>query len=394
MELYQHQKDLLDRNPKKRLLAFGTGTGKTLSALELAKKNNVNALIICPKALKPMWERKVKEYTPLQHHVLTKEEFKKQHKDLPRYEAIIADEAHHFSGMTSALSKSLDKYIRTHQPWCVWLLTATPFRSTPWNIYRLAQFLGREFGYNTFKHRFFYEVRMGPRTVPVMRPYMERDIAELVHEIGDVVALEDCADVPEQTFETELLALTKQQVKGIASLEDSAFITRFTHTHCIENGLLNGDGYSEDQTFECNKTERILELVRENKKIAVFCRYNAQIDYYKTILEKEKYRVFVINGAVKDRDSVVQNIEATSECVVLIQAQCSEGYELPSIGVIVFASLSFSYLDYVQALGRFLRINKLKKNHYIHLVIEGGYDQDIYNCIMDKKDFDVAIYEK
>lgn len=391
--LYAHQQKLLAKNPKKCLIAHGTGTGKTITALELARQNGVQALIICPKALKPMWERKKKEYLPTQHKVLTKEEFRKDADKLSHYKAVIVDEAHHFSG-PSTFYKKLKAYIKVHKPEYVWLLTATPYRSTPWNIYRLAEFLGVNWNYMAFKHEYFYEVRMGGRLVPMMRPNKEKDIANLVHSIGDVVALEDCADVPEQTFETEYLELTPNQRGGIKKLEEPTFITRFTKTHCIENGILNSDGYSDQQIFDCNKTDRILEIAGENKKIAVICRYNAQIDYYKNVLEKEKYKVFVINGDVKDRDGVVSKIEATEECVVLIQAQCSEGYELPSIGVIVFASMSFSYLDYVQVLGRFLRINKLKKNHYIHLVVAGGFDEDIYKCIMDKRDFDLAIYEK
>ena len=391
--LYAHQQRLIDRNPSKILLAHGTGTGKTISALSLAEKNGVQALIICPKALKPMWLRHAGS-TPLQHVVMTKEEFRKQHKTLKRYNAIIVDEAHHFSGMSSLLSKALTSYLSTHNPQYRWLLTATPFRSTPWNIYRLASYLGYNWNYMSFKHEYFYDVQMGFRNVPVMRGGMEDSIAQRVREIGDVVSLQDCIDVPDQTFDVEYLELTPSQKKGIKALDDTSFIARFTHTHCIENGILDSDGYSDDQVFDCNKTERILALASENKKLAVICRYNSQIEHYKQILEKEKYRVFVINGAVKDRDAVVQQVEGSSECIVLIQAACSEGYELPSIGVIVFASLSFSYLDHVQALGRFLRINKLKKNHYIYLVIKDGYDEDIYNAIMEKKDFDIAIYSK
>jgi len=90
---------------------------------------------------------------------------------------------------------------------------------------------------------------------------------------------------------------------------------------------------------------------------------------------------------------VVQDIGTVDEAIVLINASCSEGYELPSIGVILFASLSFSYKDYKQMLGRFLRINALKKNVYIHLISE-GVDTEVYKSIMNKQDFDIAIYSK
>jgi predicted helicase len=105
-----------------------------------------------------------------------------------------------------------------------------------------------------------------------------------------------------------------------------------------------------------------------------------------------KKNVYMINGSVKNRDEITQQIEKDDECIVVINAACSEGYELPSIGTIIFASLSFSYKDYKQALGRFLRINKLKKNVYIHLVTAGSVDEGVYNAIMKKQDFDIEIY--
>jgi len=80
--------------------------------------------------------------------------------------------------------------------------------------------------------------------------------------------------------------------------------------------------------------------------------------------------------------------------VVIINAQCSEGYQLPSIDTVIFASLSFSLKDYTQAIGRFLRYDAIKKNVYIHLVNIGTVDEAGYESIMKKEDFDIAIYAK
>lgn len=396
-ELYPHQQRKLDRNTAQCLIPYGTGTGKTITALELAKKNEIVCLIICPKALKKMWQENVDRYFE-RHQILTKEEFKRDWKTLPAYTGLIVDEAHHFSGRSSDLSKSLEKYIKKHSPRFRWLLTATPYRSTPWNIQRLATFLGREMPYMAFMSKYFYEVQMGPRKVQMVRGDMEEEIAAWVRELADndVVAMGDVVEVPEQTFETKYVEMTHEQRVAIAALEDTTFISRFTHVHCIENGVLNTDGYSPTRNFACAKTSALMEIVGGSKKVAVFCRYNAQIEYYRNQLVKMGYagEIHTINGAVLDRHQVVGMIEKSPACVALIQASCSEGYELPSIGTIVFASLSWSYLDYIQAQGRFLRINKLKENRYIHLVVKDGYDQDIYNSIMKKQDFDIAIYEK
>jgi hypothetical protein len=60
----------------------------------------------------------------------------------------------------------------------------------------------------------------------------------------------------------------------------------------------------------------------------------------------------------------------------------------------VFASLSYSYLNYTQAVGRFNRINNLKRNLYITLVTSGGTDEAIYDCIQNKQDFYIDLYYK
>jgi predicted helicase len=230
--------------------------------------------------------------------------------------------------------------------------------------------------------------------VPVQKKGIEQELAGYVKQIGDTCSLEECADVPEQTFETVYLDLTPAQQKGIEAIDDSAAITRWTRTHTIENGIKIGDEYVQSEYFTCLKNDYIASLSEENPKMAVICRYNLQIEMLKNILEKLGKKVFVINGEVKDRDAIVQLIEATPQCIALIQASCSVGFEIPSVPIMVFASLSFSFVDYMQALGRILRINKLKKNVYIHLVIKGGVDEDVYDCIMRKQDFSFAIYDK
>lgn len=412
MELFPHQQQKLDRNPAKSLIPFGTGVGKTITALELAHKNAVICLIICPKAQKKMWLREIAKY-PEQHIVVTKEEFKVGYLTLGRFEGVIVDEAHHFTGK-SGHNKVLSSYLKRYRPKYRWLLTATPYRSSPWNIQRLATFLDRPMPYKDFVHRFFHEIDMGgnpnrpgykKKVVLFIKDGIENDIARWVQALsdGDVWAMSDVVDVPTQSIKTIYVEMTEEQKKGIEELEDTVFISRFTHMHCIENGILSGDGYVVDKLFENEKIREIYKILKNSghDRFAIFCRYNAQIEYYRVEIESFGFSVFVINGSVSDRDALVLQIEAhKGRCVILIQSQCSEGYELPSISDIIFASLSWSYLDYVQAQGgesgggRFLRINKLKENRYWHLVVKGGVDEDIYNCILKKQDFDIAIYQK
>ncbi len=395
MELFKHQKDFLDQAPDKRLLCWDTGTGKTFTAIKWADGLDFK-LVICPKALKENWRRNIENYsvTPELYTVLSKEEFKKVCKSLRIFGKVIVDEAHHFAGMKSALSKNLYWYLKKHNVPNVLFLTATPYRSSPWDIYILARHLGLNWNYMDFRSRYFEEKYVAyRRTVFVPREGVEKDIAELVKRFSDVVKLEDCVDVPEQTFETEFFALSSEQSAAKAVLTDINPIVRYTKNHEIENGFLMGDGYEENKDFECLKHDRLMELAESTPKIAIVARYNYQLDLIARVLGHLKRPIFIINGENKHRDRDIQEIDKLDKCIVLIQAACSEGYELPSIGLMVFASLDFSYVNYKQMCGRILRINKLKKNVYLHLV-SSGIDAEVHKAVMKKQDFDMSIYAR
>lgn len=393
MELFNHQKKFLEKNVERSLLCWDTGTGKTTGSIMWANIKEGPVLVICPKALKENWSRTLKEHAKFTYDVVSKEEFRKYWEDLVSYKTIIVDEAHYFAGMKSAMSKGLGKFIKRFGINNVLLLTATPYLSTPWNIYTLASFLGHKWSYMSFKDKFFDDRYIGRRVVAQVKEGIEDEIASLVARIGDIVKIEECADIPEQVFETESFELTDAQKKRKDKVMELSPIVRFTKYHQIENGSLKGDGYTENEFIENYKIDRIIDLCNVNKKVIIVCRYNLQIDYIHNMLRKEfKDRsINIIRGDVKNRDVIVRQAEESNDCIMLINAACSEGYELPSFPLMVFASLDFSYKNYKQMIGRILRINKLKKNVYIHLVTE-GIDKDIYDSIIRKQSFDLAIY--
>lgn len=394
MKLYDHQKQLIDDNPSKHLLAWGTGTGKTLTAIKLAEK--YETLVICPKSLLENWAREIEKWSEGSFVVLSKEQFKKKAPTLPPYKAIICDEAHFFSGYTSQMHKSLYSYIKVHKPERVYLLTATPYMSTPWNIYSLARLLGHEWNWMKFKKHFFNDIPMGFKRIPVPKANKEGEIALLVHKMGSTKSLEECVDVPEQTFLIETFDLTKEQRDAIKKIDDVNPLVYWTKAHQICGGSLKGDGYTKDTFYKSEKLSRIKELALENKKMAIICRYNNEIDHIAKTLQK-KYNVFKITGATKNRQEVVDYVNSMDKCIVLINAACSEGYNLHSVPIMVFYSYDFSLKNYIQMIGRIQRINNIKKNVYISLVVkdkEHDIDNKVYQSIKSKQNFDIEIYGK
>lgn len=400
--LYQHQLEFLKENPAKKALVWSCGTGKTRTAIEWATLGREHALIICPKALKTNWAREVSRWAnPKNFTIMSKEEFRRDYFELPAVKQIIIDEIHngfltpHFK---SQMSKALKKYISRHEVPRVLALSATVYTSSPWNIYNLAVYTGKLWNYRDFDHAFFDQIRMGPRVVPVAKKGIEKELAEITKRIASVVDINDVIDVPLQNhLEPEYFALSKEQKKAIKDNYDPLPIVRSTYKHEIENGVLLGNEFRELQIFKYDKEDRIVELCRENTKVAVVCRYNDQIDILFTRLRQEfsGRKLFVINGKNKDRDGTTILAEQLNDCIVIIQNDCSEGYNLPSFEFVIFASQSYKFKDWEQVCGRFLRQDKPSRTTFIYLLAEGdSIDQAVYDAIKRKEDFQINLYEK
>lgn len=396
MELYKHQKDFLALNPNKTALVWSCGTGKSRTACEWAILGRSRPLIICPKALKANWQREIEKWYGTAT-VVTKEEFRRNHKTIERCYQVIVDEVHNgflTPQFKSQMSKALRDYIKKYNVPRVLLLSATVYSSSPWNIFSLATLLGYHWDWQKFSYTFFNQIRMGPRMIPQVKKGSEAKLAEIVKKICSVVDINDVMDVPlQQHCEPEYFALTESQTKGIEEAYDPLPIVRYTMQHEIENGILLSNEFRELKTYENYKIERIKAVCEENKKVAIVCRYNSQIDYL--VEELRNCNPYVIRGDVKERDDICQRCEKDDKAVVLIQADCAEGYELPSFPVCVFASMSYSYVKWEQICGRFLRMNKPSRTTFMYLLTEGdSMDQAVYDSIKRKEDFRINLFRK
>lgn len=409
MSLYKHQQDFLAQNPDKSSLVWSCGTAKTRTAIEWSKLFVGRTLVVCPKALKTNWEREIQKWWPttwdkdyrMKIGVCSKEEFRRDWEELQKYDQVIVDEVHNgflTPNFKSAMSKALRGYLKKHNVPRVLLLSATVYTSSPWNIYNLAYYTGHIWNYRAFQQEFFDQIRMGMRWIPQAKKGIEGKLAELTRSIASVVDIHDVMDVPLQNhLDPEYFALSKEQVKAIKDNYDPLPIVRYTAQHEIENGILLGNEFRPSKMFDCDKEERIIEVIKENEKVAIVCRYNGQIGKLYDVIHKALplKLIYIINGAVQDRDWVTQEVESADNCVVLIQADCAEGYQLPSFELCIFASMSYSYTKWEQICGRFLRMDKPSRTTFMYLLTEGkSIDQAVYDAVKRKEDFKINLYSK
>jgi len=395
--LKPHQQAIIDwedkkfqhLDPKRFGIFLAPRVGKTFVVLELFKKYNVRGLIVVPKKTKTAWEKDVKTFG-VPHTVITKEEFRRDHKTLPRYNAVAIDESHHFSNTKSQLTKSMIWYLKKHDVEYRWLATGTPFRSNPLNIFAIYVLLGRDINYWTFFNQFYSQVNMGGRMIPVPRRGMESKLEEYIKKVGITLALKDVVPVPDAVDYVEYFDFTPEQLEAIKNLEETVFIARFSKLHQIEQGFVYGDEYTPTKQMHCLKTLRVLELANKHKKIAISCKFTRQIDLLAELLMPRK--VYIIDGRMKeDRKKLEDEIRESGDCVVILQSGSTEGMDLSSIGTMIFASLSYSHLDHTQTKARLENLEVLSLNTYYYL-LTNGIDIEVHKKIMQKQDFHESLF--
>lgn len=378
--LRAHQKRFLDKNPNKALLVHETGTGKTLIACRWIKKREGKpALVVCPKALVEKWRKDLADEGAVAR-VITRDAIKIL--DISTYSVLVLDEAHDFasplfSKQRSARATKIYTHIREHPDTNILLLTATPVRSTPWNIHTLACYLGIYWDVRKFRAEFEYMTNMyGRMHYDLVKDWRTR-VRRYVENISDIVLLRDCADVPVQTERVVRVPWTPAQENDIGSLYLEP-AKEWHERHRRENST--------------EKLNILRGLLSGYRKAVVVCFYTKQIEEYSAAIGKDR-EVFVLQGSTKDQNAVIAAAQNADDCVFFVQASMGSGFDADSFSVMIFASQSFKFVDEIQAKGRILRIHNLHPNEYIYL-LGGACDESVFKIIQSGHDFHVPSYRR
>jgi hypothetical protein len=414
-DLFAHQKKIIADDPKKVGLFLGTGSSKTRLGLELAQGT---ILVIAPKTQieDGNWERENAKWNINKKLVsITFDKFKTSHESLPLFDTVIVDEVHGMLGVTPATCQrkrvlyprasqrfeALSAYLERTKPSRLYLCTATIMKS-PFTVWAAGKLLAHPLmrydleGFYNFRYEFYTKLPMGRREVwvPKKDSHTKVKVAALVRQLGYIGRLADYFDVPPQTFKTEYVALTDAQKDRIKELrtEFPEPLVRVGKIHQVENGVLTGDEFNKAETFDNAKVDKILEYALEFPRMVVFARYTGQIAFLRRVLTAAGYKVLTLEGATKDRGSLIADANASQECIVIAQCQIGAGWELPEYPVMIFASRDYSFVNYDQCIGRIHRANALKKNLYINLVVRNGVDQAVDEALAHKSDFSERLY--
>jgi superfamily II DNA or RNA helicase len=378
MSLYEWQQKALTPPNDNAIWCAETGTGKThASKLWLQQGNrSENALVLCPKQLRASWKADAPYAT-----VYSFEDFKK-YESPKNPTAIVVDEADmvasplFVASLRSQRTEKLYKYTQQYPNCPVLLLTATPVRSSPWNIHTLLVLSHIKPPHTWKQYRdLYFELTYKPflpRPAWFPKKTWRTDMQELINKYTHVALMSDMVDLPPETY--EVIKLKKPDYEQGEEWEPMA---QFVADHRLE---------------QLSKGAAIKEISKGYRKVVVVAHYTESIDQLHKELSKER-QCFVLDGRTKYPEKVIADAEADGECYFIIQASVGAGFELPSFAVMIFASMGYSVRNEVQMRGRIKRINALKPLKYFYL-IGGDRDQAIYNNIKAGKDFIPAEYLK
>ncbi len=376
--LYKHQERFLKSSPDKALLRWEMQTGKTRAACEWLKlRPKRKALIITPKAIVEKWKRELTEWKA-KATVISMSQIHKH--NLTIYDALILDEAQHFASplFTAGRSKRTEdiyNYVKKKPDAHILLLTATPIRSTAWNAQTLGTFIGHYWHWREFRALFFFFTDMFGRWhwEPKsdwrirIRPYMDK--------ISDTVLLSECADIPKQSEQIVEIPWTQADEKAISQeyMEPSK---EWHYRHRMEQ--------------KRKKYEAMMEIMEGYRKAIVVCNYTEQIDDYVTWIGNDR-QVFVLDGRTKDQDATIEAAKKADDCIFIVQASMGAGFSASEFSVVIFASMSFRFVDYVQMTGRVKVITNLHENTF-YFLIGGKNDRAVYTQVMKGLDFHAPHY--
>ncbi len=412
IELYPYQTKYLSDLPARAIMAADTGTGKTFMALAHyeAHGNGAPLLILAPasKVRTKDWERDIelwwkgRESKAPHVEVYSYEKFSRnptlaqfnkgaraiRHSASPHYGgrqyAVIADEVHKAKNPQSGAGKAV--YWAAKDADFFVGLSATPLPNGWIDFANYMKIFGLVRNITEFKKRYTNYVTY--KGFPELKNYWhEEEMAKYWQRISKRLRKDEALELPDRTFKavdfkrpTEYVQtiLTRKGTDGKELDNPSAL------AHALRQTLVKPKmTYLED----------LIEATSDN--MVIFYNYEVERDAIVALMKKK----------FKDRRLIEQNghkheVPPKSEWPNIKRSVTLAHYKSGGTGVemqyassTVYFSPTYSYAEYIQSVGRTYRNGQTKKSTFYNFRTPNSIEEDIYNCLMNKNDFQAKIWK-
>lgn len=331
---------------------------------------------------------------------------------LQSYDAdmIICDESQRIKTHNSKQSKAMHKL--GDMAMYKLILSGTPVQNNAMDIWSQYRFLDRTiFGDSYYAFRGRYAV-MGGFECKQITGYKNLDeLVKKEHSIAFRVTKEEAIDLPEQTFETRYIELSRKERKLYDMLRKNSYaelanggqitaatvLTKLLRLQQLTGGFLVKDDATKPEQISTAKLDALKDIILDyvvdgGKKLVIFARFLAEVKAIIKLAEKvlPADMTFVsIYGDVKkeERGSIVEQFQTDKNTVLFIGQidTAGTGITLTAADTCVYYSKSFNYATYEQSLSRIHRLGQANKCTYIDLVVSDSVDETITKALRKKE---------
>ena len=323
------------------------------------------------------------------------------------FDLIVVDEANAYKTVSTKRWKALQSIIKP-DTW-IWMLTGTPAAQAPTDAYGLARIINpsgvpRFFG--SFKDQVMQKIT-NFKWVP--KPRAE-DIVHQVLQPAIRFTKEQCLDLPDMTYVTRDVPLTKQQLQyyehirkhmstiaageEITTVNAAANLNKLLQLSCGAVYSDSGEVVSFDAS---NRVEALKEVIDEaSHKVIVFVPYRHAIHLVNEELIKSGYSCEIVNGevSVNKRTDIFNRFQTQPDPrVLIIQPQAaSHGVTLHAANVVIYWSPVMSVETYLQANARVHRAGQRNPCTVVHL--QGSpVERKMYAMLQSKVDIHTRLVD-
>lgn len=429
------------------MLDMGMGCGKTRVAIEVIKRQASRVLVVCPKAVVPVWPREISKYagdtaweTLPKYPKCTVRDFATRANEMLRepsngcikvviinYEAawrnplgdvlyhaakdgfldmVILDESHRAKAAGSKVSKFLAMLGR-HVVYKL-CLSGTPMANSPLDVYGQYRFLDREiFGTNHERFLQKYAVMGGPERRFIVGYKNQQDLNDRFQSIAYSCKIDDIADraklpeqLPDMTLPVRLpvrdMCTMKQLGREFVAECGEGFavasnvLVRLLRMQQITSGfcrVTEGPGEDEEERdLNTAKADALLDWAHDldpEERLVVFCVFQHDLNTLRSLSDILRRPFFELSG----REHRADDWKASEGGLLAVQIQAgAEGVDLTAANRAVYFSLPHSLALYDQSRARLHRPGQTRPVQFIHLLAENTIDESMYGSLVAKRD--------
>lgn len=422
-----------------------TGTGKTLTSLQIIQDKGCKFLVICPKSIiKTAWVGDQRQFfpdmklLPLSRN-MSKADYQELAKawklDIPRrtrkdelkklladnaqvyvinpesfkidlefiktlgINGLVLDESTMIKNAQSQTSKTI--YDFSNDLEYVYILSGKPAPNNTLDYFGQMRvvdesILGRSF--YGFRLRYFNQAGyMGYDWVE--KPNASKEIAERISRASIFVRKEDCLDLPEKTYLKRMIELPSKARKYYREMEYDRFLQLEDTSVVAVNKLASimklrqitsGFVLSEDSRPALLHKEKLKELEAVldeigDKQVIIWINFKFEVEAIRKMLtDKGKSCVTAYSGT-KDVDEAIELFKNGKVQYMIAHPQTLKyGVTFTNCTYAIYYSLSYSFEDYYQSHDRIYRKGQTKPCTFIFLLAENTIDEVLYKVIKDK----------